>query len=263
MSKYEDDNVYEAKFVCFNVKHALDSLSVEERTQLSAMLDKIYEKYPREYLCINQDEPYADAVWNIIKEHEKRQIVAFVGRQGSGKDFQCNLLVDKGYKKVAFADALRDIAFSSFGIPLPFGMQRYDEMKSNEDCIKVCTEDSLHKLSFRQYLELLGTQGIRKYDNDFWCRAALKTIADNDYRKVCISDMRFLNEYYYLKAFAEKNGYEFKVIFCNYRSDRYQDNNTHESAIMANFFATHGYEDLEELSDKDFEAFVEAQKAGI
>ena len=198
-----------------------------------------------------------EEIYNIIKQNERKQIIAFVGRAGSGKDYQCNLLKEKGFTKMAFADALRDIAFSSFDIPYAFGMERYEEMKANEDCIKVVTEDSVHKVSFRKFLELLGTQGIRKYDNDFWCRALIKTLKDKQYKKVCISDMRFINEYTYLKKFAQENDYVFKVLFCNYRSNRYQDNNTHESARLANYFCTHGYTDLQEITDDDMQQAFE------
>ena len=69
--------------------------------------------------------------------------------------------------------------------------------------------------------------------------------------------MRFINEYTYLKKFAEENDYMFKVIFCNYRSDRYQDNNTHESAKLANYFCTHGYTDLQEITDDDMQQAFE------
>ena len=258
MSKYDGDSVYEHKFVCVKRKDILKSLNGGELHQLDTLLEKIRKNVgDKNYLCVNEDEPYADEVWKIIKEHETKEIVAFIGRAGSGKDYQCNLLKEKGFVKLAFADALRDIAFSSFDIPYEFGMQRYEEMKAKEDCIKVVTEDSLHKLNFRQFLEYLGTQGIRKYDNDFWCRALIKTLTDKQYKKVCISDMRFINEYLYVKKFAEENGYGLKLIFCNYRSDRYQDNNNHDSAKLANYFATHGYQDLTELTRNDM---CEAEK---
>lgn len=184
----------------------------------------------------------------------RRKIVAFVGRAGSGKDYQCSLLTEKGYRKVAFADALRDIAFSCFDIPYEFGMQRYEEMKAKEDCIKVLTEDSLHELNFRQFLEYLGTQGIRKYDNDFWCNCLIKTLKETT-DNICISDMRFINEYDKLKQFAEENDYELKVIFCDYPSGRYQTNNKHESARMGNYFAECGYKDLSVLTERDMNKF--------
>ena len=250
----KNDGFYKEKyFVCKN-DIIFDTINNMYNERERMFLKKFFQRLSvsdNEYIVVNQDEPYAEEIYNIIKQNESNQIIAFIGRAGSGKDYQCNLLQDKGFVKLAFADALRDIAFSSFDIPYEFGMERYEEMKANEECIKVKTQDSLHQISFRKFLELLGTQGIRKYDNDFWCRALVKTIKNKHYKKVCISDMRFLNEYKYLKQFVEENDYEFKVIFCNYCSPRYQLNNNHESARLANYFADHNYKDLQELTLED------------
>lgn len=185
-----------------------------------------------------------------------KEIIAFIGRAGSGKDYQCNLLLSKGFVKLAFADALRDIAFTSLGINNGFGNVNYDWFKAS-DCISVTypygTEES--NFNFRKFLELLGTQGIRKYDNDFWCRCLIKTLEDKKYDKVCISDMRFVNEYNYLWNYSKENNYDFKVIFCDYHSDRYQTNNKHQSALMGNWFATNGYSDLQEITKTDMEVY--------
>ena len=62
-----------------------------------------------------------------------KEIVAFIGRAGSGKDYQCNLL---GYKKVAFADALRDIAFSSLNLDPDISLKHYESLKST-NCIEI------------------------------------------------------------------------------------------------------------------------------
>lgn len=72
MSKYENDSFYERKFVCFKADHAEQALSPTELTILGALLDKIEDTFPnREYLCVNQDEPYADKVWELIKQGEQ------------------------------------------------------------------------------------------------------------------------------------------------------------------------------------------------
>jgi len=267
MSKYENDSYYEHKFVCINRKDVLKSLNGGELHQFDELLRKIHNNIgDKEYLVVNQDEPYADKVWDLIKEGARREIVAFIGRGGSGKDYQCNLLVEKGYKKLAFADALRDIAFSSLKIE-DRSPEHYDELKKY-NCIQVADSfsegegiqlDAVHPtghyMNFRTFLELLGTEGIRKYDNDFWCRALVKTLEDNEYKKVCISDMRFPNEYHYLKDFADKNDYDFKVVFCDYHSDRYQVVNEHESAKMGNWFASHGYQDLQIIDSHQMAEF--------
>jgi hypothetical protein len=210
------------------------------------------------------DNSFIKDAWNFLDD--EKIIVAFFGRAGSGKDYQCNLLQKQGYVKLAFADALRDIAYTSLGIE-DRTPEHYDNLKAhncigvqdswdNSEILSIDSSSTGHYLNFRQFLERLGTQGIRKYDNDFWCRCLVKTLSDNEYKKVCISDMRFPNEYYYLKRFADKNDYKFKAVFCDYHSDRYQDNNKHESAKMSNWFANHGCKDLEEISENDVENYI-------
>ena len=47
----------------------------------------------------------------------KREVIAFIGRQGSGKSYQSNKLVsERGFKKLSFADPLREIAFNVIGM---------------------------------------------------------------------------------------------------------------------------------------------------
>ena len=59
-----------------------------------------------------------------------RKVIAFIGVEGSGKDFSCQrLLMTKGFEKMAFADCLRDVAFQTIGIPYKYGIQKYEELK--------------------------------------------------------------------------------------------------------------------------------------
>lgn len=212
-------------------------------TRLCALLDI--------FLQLNDEDTYK-SVRRVFSG--RRKIVAFVGRAGSGKDYQCSLLTEKGYRKVAFADALRDIAFSCLEIDWQTGNNLYDGLKA-KNCIHIdlpAINDHYksYSINFRQFLEHLGTQGIRKYDNNFWCNCLIKTLKETT-DNICISDMRFINEYDKLKQFAEENDCDFKVIFCDYPSDRYQTNNKHESARMGNYFAECGYKDLSVLTEQE------------
>ena len=78
MSKYENEPQYKHKF--FVVKDSIiqQELAVLRQKQeitayhhvlcfLHTIADKTKDK---EYLVINQDEPYADKVWKLIKEYE-------------------------------------------------------------------------------------------------------------------------------------------------------------------------------------------------
>ena len=194
-----------------------------------------------------------------------RKIMAFAGVQGSGKDYHCQQLLKQGnYKKMAFADALRKIAFTSLGIKVDKGLENYEWMKAN-GCVRTIFEDGSDvTINFRKFLEFMGTEGIRSYDNDFWCKCLIKDIDNTDEKlNICISDLRFYNEYRYLKEYCDKKGYEFSFIFCDYHSDRYDPFNTHASARLANFLKEIGYADGDEIKDDDMQIYIESMDALI
>lgn len=175
----------------------------------------------------------------------RRKIIAFCGFQKSGKDHSCKrLMLTKGFEKVAFADALRDISFTLLGLSAEDGMSHYEELKKTE---------LFNGLSFRNILENLGS-AIRKYDRDFWAKTVLCKIKTTN-KNICISDLRYKNEYLVLKKFCERNDIEFKLVFCDYKSEGYDPNNPHESAMLAKHLKNLGYRDQEEVRDMDVLAY--------
>lgn len=185
-----------------------------------------------------------------------KRIVAFAGHEGSGKSYQASLLVNnKGYHKMAFADALRKILFVTLGISYERGMEQYDELKKTP---------IYNGQTLRNMLEHLGTEGIRKYDNDFWARCLIKDLSETpEDENICIEDLRFYNEYKYLKDFCDEKGYQFDFVFCDYHSDRYRADNPHPSARLANFLKEVGYSDLDAISDEDMQVYIESMDALI
>lgn len=189
-----------------------------------------------------------------------KKIVAFAGLEGSGKNYRCDQLVKQGnYKCMAFADALRRVAFASLGLAVEDYMPQYEWLKANP-CITIQLEDGSSKtINFRKYLEYMGTEGIRYYDKDFWAKGLIKDIDETpDEINICVSDLRFHNEYKYLKEYAEEHGYEFDFIFCDYHSDRYKENNTHASARLAAFLKEIGYKDGDRIKDEDMQHYISA-----
>lgn len=175
----------------------------------------------------------------------KRKIIAFCGNANSGKDYSCErLIMTRGFKKVAFADALRDIAFSTIGIPFDEGMKQYEELKLTK---------LVGDLTLRNIMENLGA-GIRKYDENFWVRSALKQIKETTC-DVCISDLRYYNEYVLVKAYCNENNIDFKLVFCDYHGANYEENNPHESARLAKYLKSLGYKDQQEVADADMQTF--------
>ena len=175
----------------------------------------------------------------------KRKVIAFCGFEQSGKDYSARRLVTTmGFKKLAFADILRDIAFNVIGMSLEEGMEKYEELKQTK---------IFNDLTFRNILENLGAS-VRKYDKEFWARGVVKQISscvDN----ICISDLRYANEYWALKEYCEKNNINFKLVFCDYKSPNYCDSNPHESAHLATYLKGLGYTDQEYVSEDDIIEF--------
>ena len=166
-----------------------------------------------------------------------KEVIAFTGRAGAGKDYQCSLLQPKGYKKLAFADSLREMTSHIIGLDYNEMMLNYDFYKANE---------LINGLTLRNVMENLGSS-IRQIEPDFFIKALLKKII---YEKVCISDLRYVNEFNILKKWCKENSYSFKCIFCDYHSPRYQEKNTHESAWLSNTLYDLGYKDLQEVTEE-------------
>lgn len=179
-----------------------------------------------------------------------RKVIAFCGFEQSGKDYSCQrLMMTMGFKKVAFADALRESAFKIIGVPYEEGMKRYEELKHTE---------LINGLTFRNILENLGS-AIRIYDKDFWARAVVEKIKETP-RNVCISDLRYPNEYTVVQRFCEENNISFKLIFCDYKSPLYNEDNPHESAKMARFLKDRGYKDQEEVLKEDIKLYENLER---
>ena len=170
-----------------------------------------------------------------------RKVIAFCGYQGSGKSYSTKrLMTTMGFVKTSFAHTLRDIAFQTLGISFDEGMLKYEELKKTK---------LYNNLTFRNILENLGL-AVRKYDEDFWAKGVLKFIQSTP-KNVCIDDLRFPNEYRVLRSYCEANGIEFQLIFCDYHSEGYCDDNPHESAQLAKFLKSRGYKDQEVVDEFD------------
>ena len=174
-----------------------------------------------------------------------RKVIAFCGFEQSGKSYSAlRLKTTMGFEIISFADPLREIAFRTLGIDPVKGMTIYEQLKRTP---------LINKLTFRNILENLGS-AVRLYDEDFWAKAALAKI-NRTVKNVCINDLRYKNEYKVVKEFCDNNKVSFKLIFCDYHSEGYKDNNTHESAKLARYLKDIGYEDQQIVSDGDMEMY--------
>lgn len=184
------------------------------------------------------------------------RLVAYLGVQGSGKDFSANKLIKQGYVKVAFADALRDMAWDVLGWT-PQNDHSYEWFKrlpidkrvyindTEEHKLKLLAIQSIsikEDITGRQFLQNLGV-AMRSRDPNFWVMVAVSKIQKilEEGERVVVTDARFDNEIQSLKSLGSK------FIFCDYRSSRYNATDTHESEALAQRLLAEGYKDGQEV----------------
>jgi hypothetical protein len=123
----------------------------------------------------------------------KRKVVGLVGYAGSGKDAAAKALVEDGWVRVAFADAVREAALainpsiSSVGPVVPRMPLR--------DLVEIAGwESAKSNPEVRQLLQRLGTEAGRNiHGPDCWVNIARRKIEATD-ANVVITDVRFPNE---------------------------------------------------------------------
>lgn len=178
-----------------------------------------------------------------------RKLVAFLGAEGSGKSYNSKKLVEEhNFKKLSFADALREMAFKIIGMDFEEGMKHYAELKQTE---------IVNGQNFRNILENLGS-AIRQYTEDFWVDVVIKKISETS-EDICIDDMRYTNEFIKVYNYCQKEEIEFKAYFCNYHSDVFRSDNPHESAKLANYLYSLNYKDLQEINIDDIITYKKEQ----
>lgn len=118
--------------------------------------------------------------------------IGIIGRARVGKDTAGKWLVDnRGYRRVSFADPLRDCALKLDPIVSAEQDARLREVIELEGWERA--KDIYPEV--RRTLQRIG-QGIRAIDSDFWLRTALDkvTAANESGVPVVITDVRYPNE---------------------------------------------------------------------
>ena len=200
-------------------------------------------------------------------------VVSFVGVIGSGKDYQANLLVDKGYFRIDFKDELLDMVSDLVGYNV---REDYDWFKENavgirrpknrlqEACAIQDSRMAIERgaMTGRQMLQRFGTEVMRKRDPDYWAKAWKRkaTQAFMEGLSVACADCRFRNEVetiQQMRLWMETDsivthGADVKFIFCDYRSGRYDATSKHESEAMAQGLLRMGLKDMQEILPSHF-----------
>jgi adenylate kinase family enzyme len=154
-------------------------------------------------------------------------IIALSGWKGSGKDTLAKFLIENhGFRRVAFADVLKDMVSEQYGI----SRKSLDDSSQKERAIldlPVDPQDGFSQMitnflykEFRtasgqvpelgqasfwtpRALAILEGSIKRSVNSRYWVQRALQTIAKNE--KVVLTDMRYGSEMTQIVEFAEKN----------------------------------------------------------
>lgn len=121
-----------------------------------------------------------------------KKVVMLCGVKGSGKDTFAHFLVERGYKRIAFADPLKEIAACALDIDVSVF---HDPLIKEKRIAEYGTE-----LTYRKMLELLGTEFFRKHFPNFWAQRAVRCIENSPGKKFVITDLRFPDEASLIKS---------------------------------------------------------------
>lgn len=143
------------------------------------------------------------------------ELVGIIGKKGSGKTECANVLIQNyGFQKVSFADKLKQVVSDLFDIPINC---LYDPNLKE-------TYDHRWGKTYREIMQLFGTEVGRCIYNDIWIYHTEKRILQNSDDKIVIDDVRFKNEANLIKR---QNGLLLKII----RPSVSQEQSLHASEV--------------------------------
>ena len=127
-----------------------------------------------------------------VPELPRTIIVGITGFKQHGKDTAARVLTERyGFKKVSFADGLKQAVALVLRVPV----ERFEDNDFKE---------SVHEpsgLTYRQWLQQIGTEGFRARYANVWVDWTMAEIAAQGWRRVVFTDVRFPNEAQAIRRF--------------------------------------------------------------
>jgi len=180
-----------------------------------------------------------------------QEIVGFNGVIGSGKTYQRDLLIQKGYYPLDFKKEL----ILACGDLVGYEIIDWEEFKKSVPGVRKGDSEELIKkfpgiITGRKVAQNLGTEVCRKRFADFWVLPWKESASERVKRNISLvaADVRFLNEVRTIEQVAELCEVSHRLVFCNYVSDRYDATNNHASEKMAQHLLKIGLKDGDTFS---------------
>ena len=129
-------------------------------------------------------------------------LVGLTGLAGCGKDTLAEMISNKGWVRVAYADALKDMCIDYLGLSKEDAYTQEGKVKYNE----------FWGMTNREILQKVGTDAMRTgFHSDVWIKIAQLKIQKllEEGKKVIVTDARFDNE---AKLIEDMGGVVVKII---------------------------------------------------
>lgn len=167
-------------------------------------------------------------------------IIGICGLIGSGKGTVADVLVNQGYKKVSFADKLKDGVATIFGwnrTMLEGDTEESRVWREQEDAF--WTEETNRTITPRIVLQEFGTECMREgFHNGIWVSLLKKHILDNPGYYV-VPDVRFRNEQNMIRDLGGKIWQVKRGNDPEWFARAIFDNNNPETSNLMNGFDVH------------------------
>ena len=122
-----------------------------------------------------------------MNKFDNINLIGLVGEAGSGKDTAADYMIEEGWVKFAFAQALKDMCIDYLGLS-------HDDAYTQEGKLKY---NDFWGMTNREILQKVGTDAFRNgFHKDTWVKIAELKISNmlKSGKKVIITDCRFDNE---------------------------------------------------------------------
>ena len=192
-----------------------------------------------------------------------RKVTMFIGVAGSTKSTSALDLIAESktiVKPLSFADALRKYSFQL----LNYTPENYVQAKTKIiflDKLPMFVTTIVKKYfpfmpTLREVLEKMGDIGRVLAGESVWTTQLIEQIKNSNC-DIVIDDGRFLDEIVKVRAYCKQNGINFKAIFCDLKSDKYQNFNSHNSAKLSQYLRdTLRLKHHEEIDDEIIESLI-------
>ena len=187
------------------------------------------------------------------------KIVVFIGKMGSGKNFETKKYLDMGYLKYSFADELRKSCYGIIGY-IPVNYDKFkerliylDEFPTFITKLLKCTIPCWK--TGRELLQDTSDE-FKKYNKRIWIDSCINAFSEaiGFGNNIVVDDLRTKAELVALQQYSANNNIDLEVYFCDYRSKKYEMHSKHNSEKLAEYLRDElKFQHLQQISiDKCF-----------